>query len=200
MAAESHIRMSYRPLLANIFPAIAREVFSITEFAARETAGGRTNDGFAPDGIYERLIHFTDLEFTGEDPFETMNEFSQHILRLHAWPTMEGSFETLSTYFAGWKAGQTFRITSEAFDIFDLESWVKRGKPAVPSGSNYSDTKEPIRVWVKAVRTTILSPTVLHHRIIFTNQYNVFGLFACISFGHLENRFSYPAKIGLGLP
>ena len=156
VAAGSDVRVSYRPLITGPFPEIAREPHSITEFARRESAGGRTSDG-----IYERLISFNDLEFTGTDPIQALIDFGSVLLSFHAWPHLEGTFETTSDKYHGWRAGQTFQMVSNAFDIYDLGQYVRSGRTV----------KQPVTLWVKAVRIKPLAHDLLHYKITFTNRY-----------------------------
>ena len=153
--ASDSIRISYRPLFANLFPQLAREVYSIEEFSRREGQGGRISDG-----IYERLINFTDLEFTGTDPIEAFLQFGNTILKNHAWPVISGKFSCLSIDYPGWTAGQTFTVFSEIFDIYDLQQWVQDGRLA---------EKQPIKVWVQSVGITAISTEVLKYDISFSS-------------------------------
>ena len=163
-ATGSHIRISYRPILGNPWPEISREVLSIEEFSRRETAGGRSSDG-----IYERLINFEDLLFSGTDPIQALLEFSSLILRYRGWPRIEGSFETDSTRFTGWRAGQVLEITSEALNIFDLGKWVREGRPDVPAGVAFARVKQPVMVWITSLETEVLNFDLLKYTIEFSN-------------------------------
>lgn len=168
LSTGDDIRISYRPLLANIFPELTREVFSIDEFARRESEGRSLAAGqSAPDGIYERLIYFRDLEFAGTDPLQDMITFGTSILDLHAWPVVEGTFETRSNLIDGWRAGQRMFITSEEFDIFDLQKFVQQGGNILSP----PPAKSPLPIWVKAVRIQPISYNELRYRITFTTQY-----------------------------
>ena len=159
IVATDSIRISYRPLLNNPFPERTRHVHSIAEFARRESQGGRTSDG-----IYEKLISFTDLEFGGDNPIEAFLQFGNMLLTNHAWPVIDGTFDCLSINYVQWTAGQTFRMISEAFNIFDLEQWVIAGGP------DTDPVKQSVLMYVKSISITPLSTDVLQYKIGFSNR------------------------------
>ena len=169
-AAGSDIRIKYRPLLLNVFPDINQEIFSVDEISRRESLGGRTSDG-----RYERLIVFEDLEFGGSDPIQSLLNYGAAVLKAHSWPLIEGTFETTSDNVTGWKAGQTMQILSDAFDIFDLEQWVKFGRPEGTIrdpvlGDVIIDAKDALTVWIKSVNIKVLSYNLLHYTVTFTTR------------------------------
>lgn len=169
LSVGNAVRVSYRPLLGNPWPEVSREPFSISEFARREAQGGRTSDG-----IYERLVNFRDLEFGGTNPVESLLTFSNYIMRFRAWPRTEGSFECRSTANTewgvkhAWKAGQTFQLTSEAFDIFDLNTWSKNG--GATADPPLDKAEFPVTCWVTSVRITVLNTDELLYRVQFSSN------------------------------
>lgn len=195
--STDEVRISYRPMLKNFFAEQSRDPLSIEEFSRRESLGGRTSDG-----VYERLIDFKDLEFGGIDPIQSLLGYSGIVLANHAWPMVDGEFETTANYWITtvdtttgaitissslrpWKAGQTFHILSEAFNIFDYQDWVKRGRPTgevedfglgplIAEGStgtsSFESYKTPLKCWVKSVHIKPLGPHNLHYKIGFSNR------------------------------
>ncbi len=100
----------------------------------------RDREGAGSDGVYEHMVSLPDVRVESEAPVEA---FGRILLDRIAWPQVNGNFGTFD--IAGWKAGQTFVLTSSKRDLFDQEVYWRSGQV----------TKEPIRVWIQSVRRTI---------------------------------------------
>ena len=175
-------RYRYRPILVNIFPQLTQDIFSISEFADRETRGD-----IISRGTYERMISLDDLEFTGENPLTSLRDYGRQILDSYAWPVISGSFITDSDQFERhWRAGQYFYLWSPRYNLFDLRDAAQHGVDPQDAftedvSSGILETKPNVlreltgpnrfqlRCWVTAVRVSIISPKLLQYEISFSN-------------------------------
>lgn len=103
---------------------------SINEMARRE----------GTDGEHYMMVSLPDYRVSD---VSTIEFYGQMMLDRHAWPEISGSFET---FMPGWSSKQSFYLTSEVRDIYDIKKWVKNGR----------SVKEPVRVVVKSVTKKIV--------------------------------------------
>ena len=150
-------RIKLRPFYAALFSQTSRNTSSSSYY--RRTSGG------VHDGIFETLINFGDLEFTGENPIRAFEEFATNLLARRSWPVYNGSFTCLSTNQTGWRARQRFYLTSETFDLYDLQHWDAIGSPDYDQNRPYHETRPVIPGIIKSVTTTVQSPDLLQYEM-----------------------------------
>lgn len=150
-------RIKLRPFYAALFSQTSRNTSSISYFA--EESGG------AHDGVFESLIDFGDLEFTGEDPIQAFEEFAANLLARGSWPVYNGSFNCLSSDITGWRARQRFYLTSKTFDLHNLQHWDALGRPDYDPNRPYHETRPVIPGIIKSITITVHSPDLLYYDI-----------------------------------
>lgn len=92
-------------------------------------------------GIFEHVESLGDVRLGSQDAAEA---FGTILLNQSAWPEIMGTF--ITQQLGGWKAGQTFDLSSSKRDLFDAETYWKSGEV----------TKIDIAVWVQQVTKRIL--------------------------------------------
>ena len=93
-------------------------------------------------------------------------------MRRRSWPTYSGTFESHSSDITGWRARQRLHITSERFDLFDLEHWVILGRP--PIGSSYISARPAIPAYIMSVETTVENPDLLVQKMTWSSTLSDF--------------------------
>ena len=161
LSTSAAFRVKLRPFLAALFPELAHNIRSIIHF--EEVTGG------VHDGVYEQLVSFDDLEFSGENPVDAFNEYGSRLLRRRSWPVYTGKFTCLSSDSTGWRSRQRFYVTSEEFEIFDEQHHVRMGSPAHDITRPYYMTRPPIRAIVKTVTTEAINAQELKHTITWSS-------------------------------
>lgn len=155
-----YIRVSYRAVLRNQLPDITRDQASITEVSTRESTGGRTSDG-----VYEDIVSFPDIEFSGTTNDNVLENVSAHVRGIFtrwAWPRFSGKFTTYSDVATGWRSGQAFTLTDgAAWDVYDHQ---------LATAEGVAPASAPLTCYVTQVDTTVVSTDILRYDITFSSQ------------------------------
>lgn len=134
---------------------MVEDIDSQQMMADREGVTWNVNGG----GIFEHVESLGDVRLGSQEAAEA---YGQILLNQTAWPEITGTFTTQQIH--GWKAGQTFDLSSSKRDLFDAQTYWESGEV----------TKIDIPVWVQQVTKRVLqvegSTTIFQNEIEFANR------------------------------
>ncbi len=138
-------------------------VFLVEDIDSQQMMADRENCTWNVQGcgIFEHVETLGDVRLGSQEAAEN---YGRLILNQVAWPEVNGTF--ITQQLKGWKAGQTFNLSSSKRDLFDTETYWKSGQV----------TKIDIPVWAVQVSKKFLSAlddpdgVVLETSIEFANR------------------------------